>query len=144
MKTFKLQTWHFGLMLIALSIVTNIIGTWAVNSIPDKIEDSRFVELNDKTFDEAIRSGTGFVLFYKENSDLCDKMEYNLNQLPADDNEKINYYKVNIAQFYALEAKYRISGVPSVLIYKDGKEAERILGVIPESNLKIIYNRVIK
>jgi thioredoxin-like negative regulator of GroEL len=144
MKTFKLQTWHFGLMLIALSIVTNIIGTWAVNSIPDKIEDSRFVELNDKTFDEAIRSGTGFVLFYKENSDLCDKMEYNLNQLPVDDNEKINYYKVNIAQFYALEAKYRISGVPSVLIYKDGKEAERILGVIPESNLKIIYNRVIK
>jgi thioredoxin-like negative regulator of GroEL len=144
MKTFKFQTWHFGFMLIALSIVTNILGTWAVNSIPNKIEDSRFVELNDKTFDEAIRSGTGFVLFYKENSDLCDKMEYNLNHLPVDDKENINYYKVNIARFHAPESKYRISGVPSVLIFKDGKETERILGIIPEFNLKIIYNRVTK
>lgn len=144
MKTFKLQAWHFGLMLIILSIVTNIMGTWAVNSIPGNVEDSRFVELNDKTFDEAIRTGTGFVLFYKENSELCDKMEYNLNRLPVDDRGKINYYKVNITEFAALEAEYRISGVPSILIFKEGKERERILGVIPESNLKIIYNRVTK
>ena len=144
MKTFKLQAWHFGLMLIILSIVTNIMGTWAVNSIPGNVEDSRFVELNDKTFDEAIHTGTGFVLFYKENSELCDKMEYNLNQLPVDHRGKINYYKVNIAEFAALQAEYRISGVPSILIFKEGKERERILGVIPESNLKIIYNRVTK
>lgn len=144
MKTFKLQAWHFGLMFILLSIVTNIMGTWAVNSIPNNVEDSRFVDLNDKTFGEAVSSGTGFVLFYKENSDLCDKMEYNLNQLPVDDKEKINYYKVNIAEFNALEAEYRISGVPSILIFKEGKERERILGVIPESNLKIIYNRATK
>lgn len=144
MKTFKLQAWHFGLMLIILSIVTNIMGTWAVNSIPGNVEDSRFVELNDKTFDEAIRTGSGFVLFYKEDSELCDKMEYNLNRLPVDDRGKINYYKVNITEFAALEAEYRISGVPSILIFKEGKERERILGVIPESNLKIIYNRVTK
>lgn len=86
------------------------MGTWAVNSIPNNVEDSRFVDLNDKTFDEAVSSGTGFVLFYKENSDLCDKMEYNLNQLPVDDKEKINYYKVNIAEFNALEAEYVYQG----------------------------------
>ena len=144
MRTFKFQTWHFGLMLIALSMVVAIMGTWAVNSNPNNVEDSRLVELNEKTLEEGTRSGISFVLFGKESSDLCDKMEYNLNQLPVDDTRNIRYYKVNVEEFYALEVEYRISGVPSILIFKDGKEIERILGIVPESNLKIIYNRVTK
>ncbi|WP_051697734.1 co-chaperone YbbN [Prevotella sp. 10(H)] len=142
MKNFRFRTWHFGLMLITLIIITNILGTQAVNSIPSRVENSRFVELNEATFNEALSSGIDFVFFHKKNSDLCNKMEYNLNKLP--DESSIKYYKLNIDEYPDKGIEHQISGVPSVVIFKNGKEIERMVGVIPESNLKIIYNRITK
>lgn len=144
LKDFRFKTWHFGLLLLVLLIFTNILGPMTVKSIPNKATDSCFIELRDNTFQEAISSGINFVLIYKKDSDLCDKLEYNFCQLPVIKEKNINFYKLDIEKYPGRYSSQSISAAPTVLIYRDGKEIERIMGVIPKSNLEIIYNRVTK
>jgi len=143
LKNFHFQTWHFGMLLVILLVLTNIVDAMTVNNIP-RIQNSNFVELSDNTFTDAVSSDICYVLFFKEDCVLCEKMEYNLNQLSVSENKNIKCYKLDINKYPGKYSDYLISGTPSVLIYKNGKEAERIMGVVSVSNLQIIHNRAIK
>lgn len=40
--------------------------------------------------------------------------------------------------------KQAIAGVPCTLILKNGEEISRIMGLVPTSNMEIIYSRIAK
>lgn len=142
LKKFQFKTWHFGLLFVTLLVLTNILDAMTINNIA-QIQDSNLVELSDKTFDDAISSSElSFVLFNKKHCELSDKMEYNLNQLEKNQNIRIKLYKLDIEEFPQKYNDYYITGTPTVSIYKNGKEIERILGIVSVSNLAIIYNRI--
>lgn len=144
LKKFQFKTWHFGLLFITLLVLTNILDATTINNAI-QIRDSNLVELSDKTFDDAISStGLSLVFLYKKNCRLCNKMESNLNQLENNSNTSIKLYKLDIEEYSQKYNEHHISGTPTVLIYKNGKEIERVLGVVPVSNLTIIYNRIKK
>lgn len=142
LRKFHFRAWHFGLLFVTLLVLTNILDAMTINNTP-KVQDSNFVELSDKTFEDAIASSeVCFILFYKKDCPLCDKMEYNLNELSEKQN--IKFYKLDFEEYPKKYNDYHISGTPTVSIYKNGKEVERIMGVVPVSNLEIINNRIIK
>lgn len=142
LKNFQFKTWHFGILFVTLLALTNILDAMTINNTP-KIQHSNFVELSDNTFNDAIASSEiCFVLFYKENCKLCDKMEYNLNELEKE--QKVKFYKLDFEKYPKMYNNYHISGTPTVSIYKNGKEIERIMGIVPVSNLEMIYNRIKK
>ena len=70
-------------------------------------------------------------------------MKNNLENLRLN-TDNIKIYKVNVDRYPELIDKYNISGVPSVLIFRKGIEDKRIMGVVPYSNLEMIYKRQIK
>jgi thioredoxin-like negative regulator of GroEL len=140
---FKFKSWHFVLLFITLFVITNILGTMALKNSPT-VNDTGLTELDNLTINDIISTDVSFVLFYKEDSELCDKMEYNLCLLSKEEKDKVKYYKLNIEKYPGKYSKHDVSGTPSILIYKEGKEIDRIVGFIPKSNLDIIYNRVIR
>ncbi len=144
LSNFRFKTWHFGLTFIILVILTSIIGKLLFYKIPSEIENSQFIEINNITFDEAVSSGISFVLFEKKESDLCSKMEYNINQLYEENKYQIKFYKLDIDKYPGEYSVYQIAGVPTVIVFKDGKETERIMGLVSTKNLKIIYKRITK
>lgn len=144
LKNFQFKTWHFGLLFIALLALTNLLDAMPINTT-SKIQYSSFVELNDNTFEAAsLSSEICFVLFYKENCKFCDKMEDNLNELEKKSGIKTKFYKLDFEKYPKKYNEYHLSGTPTVSIYKNGKEIERIVGVVPVSNLEMIYNRIKK
>ena len=51
--------------------------------------------------------------------------------------EKIQVIKVNIDDFPELAAKqYKVMGVPTLVIFKDGKEQERLVGFRPRKSIQ--------
>lgn len=101
---------------------------------------SSLVELDDRMFSDSIVSGTCFVLFHTQ-SDVCYKMEQNLSQLNNTSDGNIRMFKLNIEAYPGEYGKYAISGTPTTIVFKDGQEIDRIMGIVPISNLLMIYKR---
>ena len=137
-----IKTWHLVLLLLIVVIGTNIIEMVQINKVEDGSDFFKLEELQADRFHTTVMSGTSCVLFYSDESDLCKKMESNLGSLKNETKNKAKFYKLNIEKYPGEYGEYDISGVPSVLIYKDGREVKRVLGVVPSSNLNMIINRV--
>lgn len=143
MSKMNLKTWHFLLVFVILVISSNIIWSKELDKTPASNNNSALRELDAQIFSKNVASGTCFVLFYINESEICDKMEQNLNQLIQVSNGQTRFYKLNIEKYPGGYGKYAISGTPNTLIFKDGSEIDRIMGLVPVSNLIMIYKRSI-
>lgn len=138
---FRLRTWHFVLAFLILVIFINVIGKVDFNDTPE-IKNSYLIELENHSFSDSIsNNGICYVLFYTENSKFCNKMEHNINQIKEDINGA-RLYKVNIDNNINHGMSQNVLSVPTILIYKDGQEVDRIMGLVPVSNLKMINKRI--
>lgn len=134
---FRLKKWHFGAAFAVLVLLTNII---AYISLKKNVSNgSEITEI-----DGNMGSETNFVLFYAEESETCNIMEHNLYKVAQSvaDTSATRFNKINITKHPELCDKHMISGIPSILIFKNGQEVNRIVGVVSESNLKFIYRKV--
>ena len=62
-----------------------------------------------------------------------------IDELAGEVGDTVLVGKVNIDEEQALAAKYRVMTIPTVIVFKDGKEVERLVGVQPKQNfLKLI------
>ena len=48
---------------------------------------------------------------------------------------KVNVCKINTDENLKSAKEYSISGLPSILIFKDGKPIERLVGLMPKDTL---------
>ncbi len=49
---------------------------------------------------------------------------------------KAEFYKVDIDQSMELAERFVVTTVPTVIVFKDGKEMDRLVGFIPKESLK--------
>ncbi|QIK60959.1 thioredoxin family protein [Dysgonomonas sp. HDW5A] len=142
MSKISLKTWHFLLVFAILGISSTIIWSNELEKNPVAGRNSSLVELNDRMFSDSVVTGTCIVLFYTK-SDVCYKMEQNLNQLNNATEGHTRFFKLNIEDYPGEYGKYVISGTPTTIIFKDGQEIDRIMGIVPVSNLLMLYKRSI-
>lgn len=135
----KLKAWHFVVALFSFTIILIIMKKTGLEEKADDSPDNYLVELDDNTISDAFVTQDSYVLFYTNDSGFCDKMKSNLNRFAEKKQNKATCFAVNLDEFPQQYKQFNISGVPSILVFKDGKEIKRILGVVPESNLEKIY-----
>lgn len=142
LKKFRFKTWHFVLLFVLFFILVNIIGLISIsgNSYSIENEIAQIEEIYDLS---EIENSTEIVsiIFYKEDSNICGKMMHNINQLTSRNSK---FYRSEVTKNSELYKRYNISGVPCTLILKNGEEISRIMGLVPTSNLEIIYSRIAK
>jgi thioredoxin 1 len=87
--------------------------------------------------DEVTRaSGPVVVDFYATWCGPCRVLGPMLDQAAEPLAGKIKFFKVNIDESPGLAQNFQIEGVPTVLLFKDGKLTERIVGLPTEAALK--------
>ena len=59
-----------------------------------------------------------------------------MEQVKEDYSEKIKIYKIDIDRNKTLAEKYNIQAVPTLMIFKNGKQHWRVAGVPGKSELK--------
>ena len=142
LKKFRFKTWHFVLLFVLFFILINIMGLISINGNSYSIENE-IVQIEEIYDLSEIENSTEIVsiIFYKEDSNICGKMMHNINQLTSKNSK---FYRSEVNKNRELYNKYNISGVPCTLILKKGEEISRIMGLVPTSNLEIIYSRIAK
>jgi thioredoxin 1 len=96
------------------------------------------VELNDTNFDEAISKPGSTVLvdFWAEWCGPCKMIAPLLDQIADSNVGKVKICKVNVDKHPALAARFNISSIPTLLIYKDGKQSDTVVGMTSRAVLE--------
>ena len=58
-----------------------------------------------------------------------------LNELAESDKHNVNIAKLNVDENPQISAKNNVRNIPTTIIFKDGKEVKRIVGVKPANYL---------
>lgn len=138
-QTFYLKPWHFLSAILLFTLLMGILTGKDVRNIPLLMEeDSLLTELNEIDFE---KEGTTFLYFYRKDSQLCQKMRYNIEQLDAKNLQGVHFYAMDIEENIEYFYKYNISGIPNLLIFNGDTEAKRVMGIVSTGNLEKIVDR---
>lgn len=144
LRILKAKDSHFIVLITLLTIFIYIYGRADMRGqSPDHIA-SCLSELDDHSFKDSISSGICFVLFYMENSQPCAKEIFLLNQIAKESSQTASFFKIDVEKYPKCSDNYKVSGAPSILIFDNGKEKRRIMGVVSLRNIEIIYDRYAK
>ena len=94
-------------------------------------------EISDGTFEEEVKKSGVPVLvdFWAPWCGPCKSLAPIVEELAAEYLGKIKVVKVNTDDNIKTAQEYRISGIPSLLIFKDGEPVEQLVGVHKKSTL---------
>ncbi|SFS84170.1 Thioredoxin [Porphyromonadaceae bacterium NLAE-zl-C104] len=138
--SFYFRPWHFLLAIVIFVVLTGIVAQKKVKDIPlSEKDNSILTELHEINLD---KKGITFLFFYRKDSELCQKMRYNIEQLDAENLYGINFYAMDIEENPEYYYKYNISGIPNLLIFNGDVEAKRVMGVVSVNNLGKIVNKI--
>lgn len=91
--------------------------------------------LTNEDFDKVINSGVVLIDFFADWCGPCKMMEPVIEELDSELKEKIVIAKVNVDESSDLASKYQVFSIPTFILFKDGKEVERMVGAVGKSEI---------
>ncbi len=114
-------------------------------SVSSNSDDSLIHITSEADFNaKIINSKTpALVDFYADWCGPCRMLAPTISKLAAEYNGKAVVAKVDIDNFKELGTKYKISSIPCVIFFKDGKEVDRIVGLRRIDSYKEALDKVL-
>lgn len=95
------------------------------------------VEINEKEFDEKVKSGKVLVDCYAPWCGPCKMLSPIIDEL-AKEVEGYSFYKLNVDDAEEVAMKYGIMSIPTLLIFENGNLKETLVGFKSKEELKSI------
>ncbi len=99
--------------------------------------------IEDSNFEKDVLGSDKPVLvdFWAEWCGPCRKMKPGLTAVAENYEGRARVVAVNVDESSALTQRYAITGIPTLLLMKDGKEIERIVGGVGENAISNLLNK---
>ena len=96
------------------------------------------LHLTEQTFDETLSTHEGVMMvdFWAEWCGPCRAIAPVLDDLARESAGKVTLAKVNVDENPGLAARYGIRSIPTVLLVKQGKVADQVIGAVPRAKIK--------
>ena len=116
-------------VFMATAIVMVFVAKWKMKNIPSVANNPKIKVLTDKNFSQQIKKGIILVDFWAEWFGPCKMMAPVLNDLVGNLDSGKSIGKLDVQEFQSVASTYKVRGIPTMILFKDGKEINRFVGV---------------
>jgi thioredoxin 1 len=94
------------------------------------------LEISQNEFSEIVKHPLTVVDFFAEWCMPCLMLAPVIEDLASAYGEKIKFAKMNIDDNSEIAKKFNVMSIPTLIVFKHGKEVERITGALPQEVLE--------
>jgi thioredoxin 1 len=98
---------------------------------------------NDDTFDQGVSKGVVLVDFYADWCGPCRMLAPVVEELAKELTGKITVAKVDTDQSVHAAAKYEVTSIPTLILFKNGQVVKRVVGLKDLDSLRKMVNEVL-
>ncbi|KKQ74266.1 MAG: Thioredoxin [Berkelbacteria bacterium GW2011_GWB1_38_5] len=106
--------------------------------MPGKVEELKEKEFNDKT-----KKGIVLLDFWAKWCHTCKTVEPHLDEIANKYHGKMKFYKVNVNENPWLSSRFGVMSLPNILILKNGKVIEQIIGLVSKKAIEDKIKKVL-
>jgi thioredoxin 1 len=99
------------------------------------------ISLTEDNFEEQTAQGVALVDFWADWCGPCHMVAPSVDELATEYNERAKICKLNVDDQESLAAAFGVMSIPTLVVLKDGVEAERIVGVRPKNDLAAMIEK---
>ena len=130
------------LAVLAVLVAFLIISTKKkMESLNNVKESEKVINLTDLNFQNKIKTGMVLVDFWASWCMPCKMMIPVLNEVAEETHGKVTIAKVNVDEQKSTAAKFGIRSIPTMILFQNGREVKRIVGVKTKDYLLKEFDR---
>ncbi len=122
-------TMIIAVIIIAFLGTMYILARVKMKNIPVVADNEMILTLTDKNFQYQTKNRLVLVDFWASWCSPCRMMAPVLNELATELNGNSHVGKVNIEQYQSLAPKFQVRNIPTMILFKNGREINRFVGI---------------
>ena len=116
-------------IIIAVIGLLFFVARARMKNIPLVADHKKILALTEKNFQHQIKNKVVLVDFWAAWCAPCRMMAPVLNEIAGELNGNAHVGKVNIEQYQSLAQQYQVRSIPTIILFKNGKEVNRFVGI---------------
>lgn len=99
--------------------------------------------VTDSEFESKVLGSNDLVLvdFWAEWCGPCRALGPKLEEISNEMSDKVSIYKLNVDENPQAPSKYGVKGIPTMILFKGGKEVEQIVGNHPKESIAALIGK---
>jgi thioredoxin 1 len=119
----------FVVVLVVAFLILNIYARIKMKNMPEVSDHAAILTLTDQNFDTQTAGKIVLVDFWASWCAPCRMMAPVLNEVSDELGAEAFVGKIDIQQYQSMAQRFNVRNIPTMILFKNGKEVNRFVGV---------------